>query len=640
MSRPCIIGTAGHIDHGKTLLIKMLTGIDTDRLKDEKKRGISIELGFASLSLPSGTRCGVVDVPGHERFVRNMLAGAGGIDVILLVIAADEGVMPQTREHLDIVDLLGAGAGVVALTKVDMVEAEWRDLVLDDVQEYLSATCLAKAPIVPVSSTTGEGKEELLTRLDELVAIAELNPRGRFTRLPIDRVFTMQGFGTVVTGTLWAGALREGDRIIVAPSGIESRIKGLQVHGARVPEALPGQRVAVNLHGIPTEKIARGDWLVTPDAPPTTRLVQARLRCVRNSPYPIKNRLRVRFHLGASELLGRIIPLETDALKPGEEGLVQIRLESPVLAERNDRFVLRSYSPMYTIGGGQVVDVSGVRRRRFRREDLDALQLAEEGTIEDRVLGEVATRGALGIKENDLPAKMGQTGADLSPAVDQLIEEGTLRRIGKRMLFADDAIAEAGGQIAAILLDHQKKNSLSWGLLKSELKSRFDSKIHPDLIESWIQEQAEAGELHIREDRLRHGSDRLDLSPAHAAVMEKILSEIDGRAFAGPSTKELLEALGSPKSAEELLAHMVREGEIVRVPPDFLYRASRIEDLRAQLEGFFARNPEMSVAGMKQMLGVSRKQAVPLLEWCDRQQWTERKGDVRIAGSRLSGEAS
>jgi selenocysteine-specific elongation factor len=640
MNRPCIVGTAGHIDHGKTLLIKMLTGIDTDRLKDEKKRGISIELGFASLTLPSGVRCGVVDVPGHERFIRNMLAGAGGIDVILLVIAADEGVMPQTREHLDIVDLLGASTGIVALTKIDMVEAEWKDLVLEDIREYLSETCLASAPIVPVSSTTGEGKENLLAHLEEAVAEAELTPRGRFTRLPIDRVFTMQGFGTVVTGTLWAGALHEGDRVAVAPAEIESRVKGLQVHSERVPTALPGQRVAVNLHGIPIEKIARGDWLVTPDAPPTTRLIQARLRCVRNSPYPIKNRMRIRFHLGASEILGRIIPLETDQLKPGEEGLVQIRLEGPALAERNDRFVLRSYSPMHTIGGGHIVDVSGTRRRRFRREDIDALHLAEEGTLEDRVLGEVTTRGALGIKESELPAKMGQTATDISPAVEQLLEQKMLRRIGKKMLFATDAVTEAGGLIVAALRDHQEKNSLSWGLLKSELKSRFDSRVHPDLIETWIQEQADAGELHIREDRLRYGTDQIDLSPAHAALTEKILSEIDGRAFAGPSTKELLEALGSHRDAEELITHLVREGEIVRIPPDFLYRASRMDALRRQLREFFSVNSEMNVGAMKQILGVSRKQAVPLLEWCDRQRWTERRGDVRVAGARLEADDS
>ncbi|MBD3162949.1 MAG: selenocysteine-specific translation elongation factor, partial [Candidatus Eisenbacteria bacterium] len=276
MKRPCIIGTAGHIDHGKTVLIKMLTGVDTDRLKDEKKRGISIELGFASVTTPSGIRCGVIDVPGHERFVRNMLAGAGGIDIILLVIAADEGIMPQTREHLDIVDLLGAHTGVVALTKVDLVDDDWRALALEEVGTYLSGTCLAGAPVIPVSAMTGEGKEELLAALDAAVAEADLSPRGRFTRLPIDRVFTLQGFGTIVTGTLWAGSLKVGDRARIEPGGHETRIKSLEVHNAHVDVVHPGQRVAINLHGIEKERIDRGDWVVTPDPPPTTELLQGR----------------------------------------------------------------------------------------------------------------------------------------------------------------------------------------------------------------------------------------------------------------------------------------------------------------------------------------------------------------------------
>jgi selenocysteine-specific elongation factor len=636
MKRPCIIGTAGHIDHGKTLLIKMLTGTDTDRLKEERERGISIELGFASLTTPSGIRCGVIDVPGHERFIRNMLAGAGGIDVILLVIAADEGVMPQTREHLDIVDLLGAHDGVVALTKIDLVEPDWRDLVLEEVRGYLAGTCLAKAPIVPVSAVTGEGKAELMAALDRAVAAADRTPRGKFTRLPIDRVFTMQGFGTVVTGTLWAGSLHEGDRLRIEPGGHETRIKSLEVHGARVAEAMAGQRVAVSLHSVPREEIQRGDWLFAGQAPPATRILQARLGCVKGSPYPIKNRMRIRFYLGASEVLGRVVPLETEEMKPGEEGFVELRMEGPVLAERGDRFVLRSYSPMRTIGGGVVLDVSGTHRRRFRPDDIDALRLTEEGSPEERIAGEIAAAGAMGIPLDELEKRLGQTKADVAAALGTALDGGSVRRMGRNLLVGQTAIDAAGSRMKSILVEHQERQPLSWGLLKSELKSRLDRQVHPDLVDAWIQEREAAGELHVRDDRLRFGEDRLTLSPVHAAVRAKILADLDGRGFAAPTLKEMLESIGSPPGAEEILAHLLREGEIVRIPPDLLFPARKIAEMRTRVREYFTRQQEMSVASLKEILGVSRKQAVPLLEWTDRQRWTERRGDVRTAGKQLS----
>ncbi len=640
MNRPCIIGTAGHIDHGKTLLIKMLTGVDTDRLKEERERGISIELGFASLTTPSGIRCGVIDVPGHERFVRNMLAGAGGIDVILLVIAADEGVMPQTREHLDIVDLLGAHDGVVALTKIDMVDPEWRDLVIEDVRGYLNGTCLAQAPVIPVSSTTGEGRKDLLEALDRAVAGADLSPRGKYVRLPVDRVFTMQGFGTVVTGTLWAGSLREGDRVQIAPRGIESRIKSLEVHGTRVPEAQAGQRVAVSLHAVPREQIERGDWLVAGESPPTTVVVQARVRCVRGSPYAIKNRMRIRFYLGASEVFGRVAPLETEEIKPGGEGFVQIRLEAPILAERGDRFVLRSYSPMHTIGGGLVVDVSGIRRRRFRESDIDALRLAEQGSLEDRIAGAIAAAGSLGIGEADLPGRLGQPPADVVATLSGLIEKGRVRRLRRGVLVGVDAVQNAGTRMQTILLAEQKHHPLSWGILKSELKSRLERQIHPDLIEAWIQENLEAGRLHVREDRLRFGEQGIALSPAHAALRAKVMAEVSARGFAAPSTKELIDALGSPSDCEEMIGHLLRVGEIVRIPPDLLLPSGLIEEMRSRLQDYFARNAEMSVASLKDLIGVSRKQAVPMLEWLDRNRWTERRGDLRVEGRDLRAATS
>ncbi len=639
MTRACIIGTAGHIDHGKTLLIKMLTGVDTDRLKEEKERGISIELGFASLTTPSGVRCGVVDVPGHERFIRNMLAGAGGIDLILLVIAADEGVMPQTREHLDIVDLLGARDGVVAVTKIDMVEPDWRDLVIEDIRSYLAQTCLSEAPIVPVSSVTGEGREELLAAIDAAVARADLSPRGKFTRLPIDRVFTLQGFGTVVTGTLWAGELREGDRIRIEPKGIDSRIKSLEVHGERVERAIAGQRVAVSIHGVEREASERGDWLIAGSAPPMADLLQARMRCVQNSPYAIKNRLRVRFHLGASEVIGRAVPLDAEEIPPGSEGFVEIRLEASVPAERGDRFVLRSFSPMRTLGGGVIVDVSGHHRRRFRDGDLAALRLAAEGSIEERVLGAIVQAGMRGFAESELAGRLGQPAAEVAAAVGSILDQGGARRLGRGILVARESMDAAGMEMAALLEEHQKRNPLQWGILKSEVKSRLEKRVHPEVVESWIQERQAAGELHVRGDRLRLGEARIVLPPALQQLRERVRADLDARGFAAPSFKELADAIGPQRDLEELLNLLIAEGELTRIPPDLIYPSPRIEEMRSKLREIFARGSEMSVAVLKDALAISRKQAVPLLEYFDRQRWTERRGDLRVAGPRLSDSA-
>lgn len=636
MKRACIIGTAGHIDHGKTLLIKMLTGTDTDRLKEEKERGISIELGFASLTTPAGVRCGVVDVPGHERFIRNMLAGAGGIDLILLVIAADEGVMPQTREHLDIVDLLGAQDGVVAVTKIDMVEPDWRELVIEEIRDYLSGTCLARAPIVPVSSVTGEGREMLLSEIDRAVARADLSPRGKFTRLPIDRVFIMQGFGTVITGTLWAGELHEGDRIRIEPKGIDSRIKSLEVHGERVEKAIAGQRVAVSVHGVGREECERGDWLIDGPTPPTAETIQARLRCVANSPFPIKNRMRVRFHLGASEVIGRVVPLDAEEIPPGQEGFVEIRLDSSVPAERGDRFVLRSFSPMRTLGGGTIVDVSGHHRKRFREGDLAALRLAAEGSIEERVLGAVAQGGMLGFPEADLAARLGQPAPEVAAALRPLLDQGQIRKIGRGILITADSMDEAEREMTALISEHQKRNPLQWGILKSELKSRLDRRVHPEVVEIWTQERQAAGELHGRGDRLRVGNAHIELPPALDQLRSKILTDLDGRGFAAPSVKELSESVGPRKEFDDLLNLLIAEGDLTRIPPDLIYPSSRVEEMRVRLREIFSRMTEMNVAALKDLLGVSRKQAVPLLEYFDRMRWTERRGDMRIAGPRLT----
>jgi selenocysteine-specific elongation factor len=346
-----ILGTAGHIDHGKTTLVKALTGIETDRLKEEKQRGISIELGFAPFVLPDGQKAAIVDVPGHERFIRHMLAGAFGIDLVMLVIAADEGVMAQTREHMDIIELLGVKSGIIALTKKDMVDDEWLMLVEEEVREYLSATILADAAIIPVSAVSGEGIPELLQEIQKVAEGIKERPVYGKARLPVDRVFTKAGFGTVVTGTLWSGQIETGETLELLPSGKKVKIRTLQVHNDKVDKAYAGQRVAVNLQGVDIADIERGNWLSTPAYLTPTYRMDARLRILSSSSRVLKNWNRIRFHLGTDETMARVVLLDGDELHPGQEGYVQIVMEKPVVGHKGDPFVIRYYSPVSTIGG-------------------------------------------------------------------------------------------------------------------------------------------------------------------------------------------------------------------------------------------------------------------------------------------------
>ena len=379
-----ILGTAGHIDHGKTTLIKGLTGIDTDRLKEEKERGITIELGFAHLSLPSGQVLGIVDVPGHEKFVKNMVAGATGIDIVALVIAADEGVMPQTREHLEICQLLRVKRGLVVLTKVDMVDQEWIELVKDDVSSFLAGTFLADAPILEVSAVTGKGLQELTDLLDAMVKEVPEREAGNFFRLPVDRVFTMKGFGTVITGTTMSGSIKTGDEVTVYPQGLESRIRGIQVHNMEVNEVSAGLRTAINLQGLEKEELQRGNVVATKDSLRQTRMVDVVFHLLASAPRKLKNRSIVRFHAGTAEIISTIVLLDRDELTPGQTCFAEIRLEEPTAVMSHDRYVLRSYSPVRTIGGGEILNALAQRKKRLSETTLSELKVLSTGNLSER----------------------------------------------------------------------------------------------------------------------------------------------------------------------------------------------------------------------------------------------------------------
>jgi selenocysteine-specific elongation factor len=630
-TRLAIVGTAGHIDHGKTALVRRLTGVDTDRLPEEKRRGISIDLGFARLVTPGGAEVGIVDVPGHERFVKNMLAGVGGIDLVLLVIAADEGVMPQTREHLAIVKLLGVARGVVVLTKSDLVEHDWIELVRRDVKTLLADTPLADAPVVEFSAVTGQGQPELLAAIDaQLVSLAAREPDAA-ARLPVDRVFVVEGFGTVVTGTLWRGHVRTGDALKLLPSDRAVRVRRVQVHGHTVDEARAGQRTAIALHGVTKEEVTRGDWLVTPESMRPSSILDVRFELLADVPrdWPVLS--RVRFHLGASELLGRLVLLEGEPLTPGDSALAQIRLERPTVAARGDRFVLRARSPMRTIGGGMVIEPNATKRRR-QAAGLEALAVHEAGSLSARLLQRLA-----GEKKPISAAAIAQALSENEPGV--LTTLATLAARGEAVASAGRWIAgerwrAAREAIVETVAKHSAQFPARFGIAKGDLKSSFKSTLDASLFDAAFESLVEEGRLEQRGERVRETGTPWEPPAETLAALERVESELEKSGLSVPEAKEWSARLGA--RAGEVLGLGYFLGRLERVTQELTYTKKQLESLRASLAGHFAKRPALTVADFKSLTGgLSRKYAVPLLEHSDRVGWTVRVGDERKAGGRL-----
>ena len=626
-----VIGTAGHIDHGKTALVRLLTGIDTDRLKEEKERGISIDLGFAHLTLPSGVRAGIVDVPGHERFVRNMLAGACGIDLVLFVIAADEGVMPQTREHLNIVDVLRVHGGVVALTKTDLVDAAWLDMVRADVAGALKGTVLEGASIVPVSAVTGQGKEALLAAVDEAVSKIPERARGEFARLPIDRVFTVEGFGTVVTGTLWSGRLKVGDNLVVLPQGKSVRVRNVQVFGKDVAEAVTGERVALAVHGVSREDLGRGDWLFTPDAAGPSSMVDVRFELLKDAPRSLRTRARIRFHLGASEVIGRMHLLDREELKPGEGALAQLRLESPAVALQGDRFVVRSYSPQMTIGGGSVLVAHAVKHRKKDTDVVETLNLVEKGSPRDRIAQAVKAAGGKGLAASDVARAAGVSDTESAEAVNALVTDGTVFRVGNALLHSEH-LKKVADDLAGSLRDYQAKYPLRWGMTKGELRNRF-SGTPQDVFAAAVDSLARDGRLFAKEDRYRVDSPDLALSPEERKLKERVEAGLLNAGLNVPYVKDL--AAGVPEDKlNDVVQMLVEDGRLVKITTDLFFHADTMRGAETLVRAMLSKNGKFQVSEFKDAAKTSRKYAVPLLEYLDRKGVTRRQGDVRVAGGK------
>lgn len=629
---PIILGTAGHIDHGKTALIKALTGIDTDRLKEEKERGITIELGFASLTLPNGQRLGIVDVPGHERFVRHMVAGATGMDLVALIIAADEGVMPQTREHLEICQLLRVKKGLVVITKTDLVDEDWLALVEEDIREFLQDTFLADAPLVRFSAVTGNGKDELLATLSRLSVTVSPRSTTSIFRLPIDRVFTIKGFGTVVTGTALSGMVRVGETVTVYPPGFKARVRNLQVHGENVEQAMAGARIAINLQGIEKEALARGMVAATPNSLRPSMRLDARLDILASTPRPVKNRQTVRLHTGTSEQPAQIILLSQDELQPGKSDYVQFRLTQPLALKPGDRFVIRRLSPAFTLGGGQILHNHPRTHKRFQPAVLQGLAVLETGTEADQVCFHLQEAGATGLSQSALHQLTALDPSALLALLARLVKQGQLVVYDQeqRHYVLATTVQELQSQIQHHLSRFHQQQPLKLGLSKEELRRRLPGSLDVRLFNYLLQELEKPGKVVVERELVRLAGHRIILAEDQEILLNRLEELYRQGGLTPPTLKEALAALHTDQNRGlELLKLLVAQGRLVKVKEDLFFHQAVMADLRRTLVAYLREHREITVPQFKDLTNTSRKFTIPLLEYFDAAKVTVRVGDQR-----------
>jgi selenocysteine-specific elongation factor len=612
-----VLGTAGHIDHGKSLLVKALTGIDPDRLQEEKERGMTIELGFAWLKLPSGREVGIVDVPGHERFVKNMLAGVGGIDLALLIVAANEGVMPQTREHLAILDLIGVRRGIVAITKRDLVDADILSLVRMEVEELVKNTALAPAPILTVSALTGAGLPELIAAIDAMLNQIEPRPDLGRPRLPIDRIFTMSGAGTVVTGTLIDGSLAVGQEVEIVPSGLKSRLRGLQTHKSKIATALPGSRVAANLVGVNTAQLTRGDCVTTPGWLQPARMVTVKLSLISYLKRPLRHGATVSFHTLAAETMARVRLLEADELRPGGTTWAQLSLEGPVAAIKGDRYIIRS--PMETLGGGGIIEAQAKRLRRFRPEVIENLKAREGGTSEDAVLALLEARQPL---ELAVLATRSNLPADIAHAIiESLIKNGEITGPGegeRRLLFTAAGWTRLAGKVQATLGEYHQKFPARAGMPKVELGSRLKLGSH---VAAALADFISQGVIIEEGGHLRLPAHKVQLTPAQMGKIDTFMKSLAGNPYAPPG-----EFIPEP----DLVNVLIAQGKVVRVSDNIIFAAPFYQEMVTKITAQIKAGGKVGLGEVRDMFGTSRKYAQALLEYLDREKVTRRVGDDRV----------
>jgi selenocysteine-specific elongation factor len=620
---PIVLGTAGHIDHGKTSLVRALTGIDTDRLPVEKARGITTELGFARLDLGE-RRVAVVDVPGHERFVKSMVAGATGIDVVMLVIAADEGVMPQTREHLDICDLLGVRRGLIVLTKRDLVDDEWLGMVTGDVTAAVAGTFLDGAPVVPVSTKTGEGIGELKAELARVIdALPPRTTTGVF-RLPVDRVFTVKGFGTIVTGTVLGGEVALGDELTVIPSGLSARVRGIEVHGTAVEKAVAGHRAALNLGGVAVEDLARGDLLAHPGKVAASHILDVELRYLRSASGPLPARSKVLVHHATAQILATLVLVETKELAPGESARAQLRLDSttPIGALPGDRFIVRGFvetaSGGSTIGGGRIIRVLAPKARKGAQH-AQAVGALASARLDQRLALEVRGAAAAGLSGDELVRRLGLPAAAIADPLATLVAGGELLAVGEHYVHAQ-AVAELEQKIGGLVGAD--------GISREELRTQLPAALPPRAYDAILGGLERKGALVVDADRVRKQA--APKAPSMGPVETAVLAKLEATGVEPPRPKELPAAVGMAEPQVKVaLDKLVAAKLAIKVKPDLVMHAKVVDEVRGRLVAFLEKHGTIDAQQWKELTGASRKFTIPLAEYFDGEKLTLRVGEVR-----------
>ncbi|MBT3176597.1 MAG: selenocysteine-specific translation elongation factor [Desulfobacula sp.] len=633
MEKNIILGTAGHIDHGKTSLVKALTGIETDRLKEEKERGITIELGFALLDLPNGQHIGIVDMPGHEKFVKNMVAGSSGIDVVVMVIAADEGVMPQTREHMEICNLMGIRHGMVALTKIDMVDQDLLELALDDINDFVQGTFLEDKPVIPVSSVTNEGLDQFVKTLETICSKLPERKFSSIFRLPVDRVFSMKGFGTVITGTLTSGSINVGNEIMVYPRQIVSKVRGIQVHGSGVEKAGPGTRTAINFQGLDKESVNRGDILSTPDTLIESYMVDAHFLYLKSNAKPAKNRTRIRFHSGTSEILGYLILLDREELLPGDEACVQFRLESPVCCIKDDRYVVRSYSPIKTIGGGDILNPASQKHKLFDKTVIQGLENLILNDNEQIILFFLSLKGYRGLSFSQLRVMTNIPDKKLTADLQKMLAMQMVIQTDKEnQKFVNGTVFDDFKEkLVQKLADYHAKNPLKEGMPTQELKSKFqyidDAKFFNILFTKLSRENL----IILDKNIVKLSGHKVALQVDQHEIKEKIKKIYQASGLTPPFFRTICQDLDLDKNNAIAVLHMlIDEKSIIKTKDDLYFDAKKIDGLQQKLTAFLKENESITTPDFKGMTGgVSRKFVIPLIEYFDSINLTIRVGDTR-----------
>ena len=621
-----IIGTAGHVDHGKTALIKALTGIETDRIKEEKKRGITIELGFAYLDLPDGEKAGIIDVPGHEKFVKNMLAGAGGIDLALLVVAADEGFMPQTREHLGILSLLNISEGIIVVTKKDMVDEDWLEIVCDEVRQEVQGTFLENAQIIPVSSYTGEGIEQLrqaiFTMIDQKTQIKNLDVP---FRIPVDRIFSVEGFGTVITGTLIEGTMKVGDPVTVYPSRIESRIRNLQVHSQDVQEAYAGQRVAVNLAGLKKTDLNKGDVIAVPDSMHTTMMIDIHLTVLKDCDREIRNATRLHLYHGARDILCKIVLLDRDSVGAGESCYAQLRLEEEIAVKTGDRFVLRFYSPVETIGGGVILDSNPFKHKRNDAAVLESLKLKESGSDREKISAALRDYSARFETLDFLQIQTGIPKEQFEQQINKLIKDKVAFRISDNVVIHTDYLNRLKDSAVKLLESYHKENPLREGMKKDEFRNKLikyeDISVVDKITDSLVNRKV-----------LKYVNNCVALADFEVQQdnnQQEIENAFLQGGFSPESPDQIAARFPKVKNFKQVLESLVNTGKLVRVEEKILLHADYYNKALTLAKEHVDQNGQITLAEMRDLMGASRKFAVAVLEYWDKRGITKKVGDAR-----------